>query len=109
MSEAKHSPEPWKIWLGFDAHSVVDANGECLLCSEHPFWRQVPRIVACINACQGIPNDALEQAAKGECLILVGKLPPDVQEAIRNAPDAGIGAVCPVCRRVMTKKGDGDV
>lgn len=74
---AEHSPEPWSTQLirGEDdmARSVVvcglfDANGKRVadfLCDP-----DLNRIVACVNACKGIPIETLEAVARGETLIL---------------------------------------
>jgi len=58
MSE--HNPEPWEIRLGFESNDIADANGKMLLNSHHELWSAAGRIVACINACKGIPTAALE-------------------------------------------------
>ena len=53
--------EPWQIALGFKSHSLVDAAGKTLTTSLHAdLWEKIPRIVACVNACKGIPTEWLE-------------------------------------------------
>jgi len=52
--------EPWQIALGFKSHSLVDAAGKTLTTSLHAdLWEKIPRIVACVNACKGIPTEWL--------------------------------------------------
>lgn len=70
-----HSPEPWKtdFWLDGPMR-VVDAEGEdvCGVIIEFggfssPIYSKpenMERIVACVNACEGIPTETLEHIAK---------------------------------------------
>ena len=68
MSENKHTPEPWRTAArsGFPFH-IDDARGESvammLADDDHDEQRGLDnarRIVACVNACAGIPTDQLE-------------------------------------------------
>jgi hypothetical protein len=62
---SKHSPEPWKVVND----ELQDANGEevIFLTGEWEIegWTMAPqdlrRIIACVNACRGIPTEKLEQ------------------------------------------------
>lgn len=54
---ADHSPEPWHVSLGFDHHEIVDANGKMLATSQNKYVLE--RIVACVNACKGVPTEEL--------------------------------------------------
>jgi len=60
----KHSPEPWSIGRQY----IIDYNQNNI--AEHLsfFKRDAERIVACVNACQGIPIEELEHFARlGKC------------------------------------------
>ena len=68
MNENKHTPEPWRTAerSGFPFH-IDDARGESvavmLADDDHDEQRGLDnarRIVACVNACAGIPNEQLE-------------------------------------------------
>jgi len=73
MSENKHTPEPWRTAerSGFPFH-IDDARGESvammLADDDHDEQRGLDnarRIVACVNACAGIPTEMLEE--RREC------------------------------------------
>jgi hypothetical protein len=55
----QHSPEPWRLT---DPGGISDANGMFVADWRNSDLRQadLARIVACVNACRGIPNDLLE-------------------------------------------------
>ena len=62
----KHTPEPWDYG---DCQNVTDANGKTVVADGIAFATGVPseeskdvsrRIVACVNACAGIPTEQLE-------------------------------------------------
>jgi hypothetical protein len=80
--EAKHSPEPWRL---DGENDIADATGAVVVHTEweqHGYinvetrlewpWWSYPgnraRIVACVNACAGIPTEALEAGNLGEAL-----------------------------------------
>lgn len=57
-----HSPEPWE-WAKNGA-TLLPAFGECVLSTEQdyefsPSDEDAERIVACVNACAGIPTERL--------------------------------------------------
>lgn len=67
---SKHSPEPWKLksnaTIPSEANArVYSADGSIVLyeeCNDHELPQIIPnlsRIVACVNACAGIPADEL--------------------------------------------------
>lgn len=60
MSE--HSPEPWREGedMGFQLRQVLDANGLQVCAAEAGSPDDIHRIIACINACKGIPTEDLE-------------------------------------------------
>lgn len=71
---SKHSKEPWRVgtvekWHIFVPHPEGPAGPACgervlLRFNEHfPYEEDARRIVACVNACAGIPTDELEQQA----------------------------------------------
>lgn len=59
-----HSPEPWKLmtdhkyenWID-DAKGRMTASDLNELC--YNGYNNMKRIVACVNACQGVPNELL--------------------------------------------------
>jgi hypothetical protein len=58
-----HSPEPWKA---FSLH-ITDAAGDTVISANEDYTstmlqseRDIRRIVACVNACQGISTEELE-------------------------------------------------
>ena len=70
--EAQHSLEPWRIDQN---HDVWDAKGSAVYrdngWGEPPTFddcRQLPRIVACVNACAGISTSALERGDLADAL-----------------------------------------
>lgn len=74
---SKHTPEPWATEYrerhdGTFAQEIFDADGETIaILAWHPVrldgWTKTDReenarrIVACVNACRGLPTDELEQ------------------------------------------------
>lgn len=67
-----HPPEPWRIELGFESHHLLDAENNILLTSEHPFWKHIPHIVACVNALAGAPIELLEAVDQKEIITAIG-------------------------------------
>ena len=61
----KHTKEPWKTYKG-NTHEIFANDGDVIASSEecHIGHREAAanaqRIVACVNACSGITNEALE-------------------------------------------------
>jgi hypothetical protein len=82
----RYSPEPWRLEDRKDSDydkyvTILDANNveviegglsgeDCCACSGHPAMLQIDaeRIVACVNACRGIPTEVLRFADAGEVL-----------------------------------------
>ena len=72
-----HSPEPWTFGNDFaDYGAIVDCGDDCEYIygstnlnrqfSKIPVdeqWANARRIVACVNACRGIPTEALAELA----------------------------------------------
>ena len=58
-----HTKEPWEV-LGFNFPQIVDAKGCVAMMAPDALMpiqiANAKRIVACVNACAGITNDALE-------------------------------------------------
>lgn len=57
----KHSPEPWSVRNVKDAIEILDSLG-MVVCRTRPSrdgQTDFHRIVACVNACRGIPTSAL--------------------------------------------------
>ena len=72
MSEQLHTPEPWELF-GYAIHK----GGECLAYLNGCSLANARRIVACVNALEGIPTAILEMAGTGlmsEAAVEVGKL-----------------------------------
>lgn len=71
MSEQKHTPEPWVIVAkGDEAEGVdyfINQEKDCSISGLIASWlsrEDARRIVACVNACVGVSNDALFDIAK---------------------------------------------
>jgi hypothetical protein len=78
-----HSPEPWRIEDRKDSDydkyvTILDANNveviegglsgeDCCACAGHPAMLPIDaeRIVACVNACRGIPTEELAKYPNG--------------------------------------------
>ncbi|MBP4059581.1 hypothetical protein [Aeromonas sp. Prich7-2] len=68
---SKHTPEPWVIWNGGDGIMMYGREPKrggvalAMCCNELVSGRtaiaNARRIVACVNACRGLPTDELEQ------------------------------------------------
>lgn len=62
MSENKHTPEPWRQ----EGLTILCADGHIIFRMDVSFYlpeerkEAARRIVACVNACAGIPTDQLE-------------------------------------------------
>lgn len=54
---SKHTPEPCRISAANDC-TILDANGISSAVANSPEFAR--RIVACVNACRDIPNEALD-------------------------------------------------
>jgi len=75
----QHSPEPWSDH--YDLGDIIDSGGHYInkACKD-PLDTQ--RIIACINACQGISNEELEAGVIANKSIDWSKMPPP--ECLRN-------------------------
>lgn len=63
-----HSPEPWKAVgnaIDNEAHRIASTLGGT---GSGRHVSDARRIVACVNACAGISNEILEQAARVEAI-----------------------------------------
>jgi hypothetical protein len=81
-----HSPEPWSrdAEAGECACYIRDAKN-WLLVGEDDYGPTLDvddarRIVACVNACAGIPTDALESGSLGEALRLAAVAVSDLND-----------------------------
>lgn len=78
---SKHTPEPWKskgfnIGMGYDLSvEIVGPKGRLVArfvsptppppnFKSEPFEDNIRRLLACVNACRGVPTEALEAFAK---------------------------------------------
>jgi hypothetical protein len=67
-TQPQHTPEPWvKTW---PEHRPVIASGNTGLAIEFN-EPNIDRAAACVNACKGIPTEALESGVIAEMLSLV--------------------------------------
>ena len=57
MNEQKHTPEPWIAGSTGDIETVTGAQ----IADFVPISHNADRIVACVNACAGIPIDVLTE------------------------------------------------
>lgn len=80
----EHTPEPWQIdpinWLSIlDATENATTLGQGLICQVNGKRREEAnanrlRIVACINACEGIATDKLKPGLLGEMARVFAKI-----------------------------------
>jgi hypothetical protein len=56
----KHSPEPWVYLIESPNETLMDANDETILVADNYKTNDMYRIVACINACAGIPTEMIK-------------------------------------------------
>lgn len=63
-----HSPEPWKFSIDADGrvNIFVDDGRVVTLCHAHLRPEDARRIVACVNACDGIDTDLIEPRMLGD-------------------------------------------
>ena len=96
----KHTPEPWVIdsRVGFGDRFYSDDETGSIIgeCPEYRFaprpaqerFANVRRIVACVNACRGLPTDELEQkglvAAVGTQLLEADQQRDELLEALES-------------------------
>lgn len=57
MTEEKHTPEPWGLRKIYDGYQITTDEGEYIEMSAY----NARRVVACVNACAGIPLSVLEK------------------------------------------------
>ena len=62
----KHTKEPWKKASLYRCYILSDTNENVAITTYHEDAR---RIVACVNACAGITNEALEAGVVHSALI----------------------------------------
>ena len=111
MKKTKHTPEPWEAWLHGDDWTIEarsPASGFMADIANASFSEpDARRIVACVNALEGISTEILEMAGTGlmsEAAVAVGKLTKErdeLLEALRalygwtKAEVEHFGATCP--------------
>ena len=79
-----HSPEPWSV-DPTDQEDIHDGNGKWVVCADRyqPVDMSIEnaeRIVACVNACKGIPTEDLQD---GVIPMHLGKIDPDLAEKLQ--------------------------
>ena len=68
MPEQDWSPEPWSMGEDEIIPDILDANGSHVVVDFDKMWpdrtwvADLRRIVACVNACRGIPTEWLSDA-----------------------------------------------
>jgi hypothetical protein len=76
---AKHSPEPWQLNLDDGQAFIVDCKGYRITTTDPELTNPLSdedaeRMVACVNACRGIPTEFLQSRQIGlnqwDCLDL---------------------------------------
>jgi hypothetical protein len=104
VSESKHSPEPWAIIRGHETGRPMGlvAGEEHVVCwggisrsASEVGDANARRIVAAVNACAGIPTEALEAGALGKALDLLKFGSIDESD-----PCQGDEPGCPECEAV---------
>lgn len=96
-----HTPEPWRH--GVNAMIVADGLpvADCApdLCEDDTPEPNARRIVACVNACRGIPTEVLEKstwAMLGRCAIIhSGRLSDEDKHRLANAKPGEVVCVSP--------------
>lgn len=71
--KVQHTPEPWAL-----RDESQKGHGFSIYSPQSPYWssevahyigeKDAKRIIACVNACAGIPTEALENGALGDAL-----------------------------------------
>lgn len=103
---AKHTKEPWSIneWPQPDREISIGSIGTPLIAkvlmrdvSAHEHEANASRIVACVNACAGVPNHILERMADESCCVMLSSEHDDLiaqrddfneyQAGYEDAPD----------------------
>ncbi len=82
-AETQHSPEPWRALLnGSGPHSIATKASVVVVsfCAGIENPDDARRIVACVNACAGIPTAALEAGALEEALDALADEPTEGHE-----------------------------
>ena len=94
MNENKHTPEPWSVDPDSTDYcaSILDANGaDTILLGDYADWwmtkANARRVVACVNACAGIPTYQL--TAENDNPTNLG----EVIDAIRDQRDELLAAL----------------
>jgi hypothetical protein len=84
--ETKHAPEPWRSGTTYGAYgrlgTITDATGLTIdWCIDDDSRR---RIVACVNACAGLPVEALEAGALADLIadVVVMRLAVDLTHPV---------------------------
>jgi hypothetical protein len=76
VSATKWSPEPWSGEIDGDypgpSFWLRDAND--MFVGESDSEPDMRRIVACVNACAGLPTEALEAGALGKAIEAAGRM-----------------------------------
>lgn len=109
-----HTPEPWRIGrTGITgAVSIVAGDRPPTLvteviqsCTDQPAMENARRIVACVNACAGIPTEELEQGVV-QALIEALERITDYQPALVGESQELHQEIdgCPECKRARERK-----
>jgi hypothetical protein len=93
-NQVKHTAEPWKVQkphAGNRGFEIADSSGLNQVCQDVN-EANARRIVACVNACRGLPTDELEQRglvqAVGAELIELTNQRDQLLAALKNLDEA---------------------
>lgn len=59
MSSQQHTPEPWKVFTVYAHPEIRDADDAFIASLPAGYVITARRIVACVNACAGLPTEEL--------------------------------------------------
>jgi hypothetical protein len=83
----KHSPEPWSYARNERTKRdyVFDADGKSIIiwtpsCKPTFTTENAERVVACVNACRGIPNEELDKVVLNGLVFMNAMISPDWYE-----------------------------
>jgi len=73
-----HTPTPWRVTGGlrmkyiesYIGNGQVQEVASCMICEYGDLEANARRIVACVNACDGVPTEVLESGGIG-CVLSV--------------------------------------
>ena len=79
MKKTKHTPEPWELY----GHAI-HKDGECLAYLNGCSFENARRIVACVNACEGISTERLEENSVDPVAGVFGRMAARAEKETRT-------------------------